>query len=72
MPTEPLNELRADIHEIKTLLTLSLHSDPGNGRPGVYIRLDRLEQQCKQMAWAAATSLTAAAAALVTLITSHK
>lgn len=70
--TEPLDGIRTELASIKSMLNEVLHGDPATGRLGVYIRLDRLEQQARQLGWFVATAVTAALAAVISVFTSHK
>lgn len=70
--TQPLDDLRADVAEIKDLLHQALNGNPAAGQPGIWIRLDRLEQTARQLIWLAATSLTAALSALASAFLPHK
>lgn len=72
MPTEPLDELRSDVSEIKRMLGQALNGDPGQGQPGIWIRLDRVEQVVRAAIFIATTAFLAATAAIGSAFTGHK
>ena len=70
--TDHLTELRADVAEIRGMLTEAMHGDPNGGRPGLWIRIDRLERFVAAALFIASTAFVAAVGAVVSAFTGHK
>lgn len=70
--TQPLQQIAADVAECKGLLEEALHGKPSAGQPGIWIRLDRLEQVVKAALFVASTAMAASVAAVVSAFTGHK
>lgn len=63
--TQPLEDMRADVAEIKALMYQALNGNPAAGQPGIWIRLDRVEQIVRVALWVAGLAITAAVTAVV-------
>lgn len=70
--TQPLDQLTTDIAEIKTMLGQALNGNPAAGQPGIWIRLDRVEQFLKAAIFIASTAFVAAVGAIVSAFSAHK
>ena len=71
-PHDPIAKLQASVEALHAKIDAHFHGDPNAGQPGVWIRIDRIEQRAKGAVAVAMIALGAATTAVVSAFTGHK